>query len=113
MVVPLIGAMNRDPKLWSEPEVFRPERFLVKDDVTGEIACRRPDYFMPFQCGRRMCIGEDMGRTVIFLFTVTLLQNFRLSFPHGFEYDLAKMRPEYGFTLVPHPYPVVLTSKAL
>ena len=66
---------------------------------------------MPFQCGRRVCIGEDMGRTVIFLFTVTLLQHFRLSFPPGYEYDFKKMKPEYGFTLVPHPYPAVLTPK--
>lgn len=111
MVVPLIGAMNHDPALWPEPEQFRPERFLVTDESTGELACRRPEHFMPFQCGRRACIGEDMGRTVIFLFTVTLLQHFRLAFPPGYEYDLAEMRPECGFTLVPRPYPVVLTPK--
>ena len=53
--------------------------------------------------GRRMCIGDELGRTIIFLFTATVLQQFRLSFPQGFRYDWDQ-KPEYGFTLVPRPY---------
>lgn len=111
MVVPLMDAMNRDPKLWPQAHVFRPERFLSADAVTGEAACKRPEHLMPFQCGRRACIGEHMGRALVFLFTVTLLQRFRLAFPAGFSYDVDAMPPECGFTLVPRPFPVALSRK--
>ena len=117
MVVPVWWAMNLDPTLWTDPLQFRPERFLVDvSDRSGtgaaEWRLEKPDCFMPFQCGRRMCIGDDLGRTVVFLFTVTLLQHFRLSFPPGFHYDIdGRMKPEYGFTLVPHPYPVAITPR--
>ena len=107
MVVPLLWAMNRDPKLWPDPLQFRPERFIDPD--TG--ALRKPDYFMPFQCGRRMCVGDEMGRSVIFLFSVTLLQRFRLSFPEGFHYDAERMKAEYGFVLIPPSHPVCLTPR--
>ena len=107
MVVPVWWAMNLDPNLWPQPLEFRPERFLSPDGRS----VIKPDAFMPFQCGRRMCIGDQLGRTIIFLFTVTLLQRFRLSFPAGFDYDLDRMTPEYGFTLVPRPYPVALNRR--
>jgi Cytochrome P450 len=50
-----------------------------------------------------MCIGDELGRTIVFLFTATVLQQFRLSFPQDFRYDWDQ-KPEYGFTLVPRPY---------
>lgn len=104
MIVPLLWAVNRDPKLWPDPLEFRPERFIDPDKGT----LRKPDTFMPFQCGRRMCIGDELGRSIIFLFTVTLLQRFRLSFPEGFRWDPDRMKAEYGFTLVPPAHPVSL-----
>lgn len=116
MVVPVLWAMNLDPTLWSEPNEFRPERFLTNGDreTSGQPLWKliKPDHFMPFQCGRRICIGDQMGRTIIFLFTVTLLSRFRLSFPPEFDYHADRMIPEYGFTLVPQPYPVALTRRS-
>ncbi len=118
MVVPVWWAMNLDPTLWPEPLQFRPERFLVarqtnghqEEEEEGKWRVEKPDHFLPFQSGRRMCIGDDLGRTLIFLFTVTLLQHFRLSFPPQFaEYSANNFPPpDYGFTLVPHPFPVAL-----
>ncbi|KAI9561435.1 phm [Daphnia sinensis] len=119
MVVPVWWAINLDPTLWPDPLRFRPERFLVRASH-GEWTLSKPDHFLPFQCGRRMCIGDELGKTIIFLFTVTLLQRFRLTFPPDFK-DYQPVigpdgqqrtddmpHPEYGFTLVPHPYPVAL-----
>ncbi|EFX85499.1 phm, putative ecdysteroid 25-hydroxylase, ecdysone biosynthesis [Daphnia pulex] len=108
MVVPVWWAMNLDPTLWPEPLQFRPERFLEEEEEKWRV--EKPEHFLPFQCGRRMCIGDDLGRTLIFLFTVTLLQHFRLSFPPQFtDYSATNFpQPDYGFTLVPHPYPVAL-----
>jgi ecdysteroid 25-hydroxylase CYP306A1 len=81
-----------------------------ENEEKGKWTFFKPDHFMPFQSGRRMCIGDDLGRTLIFLFTVTLLQHIRLSFPPKFkDYQQGKFpQPDYGFTLVPHPFPVAL-----
>jgi len=45
MVMVLHWHINRDPKLWSEPESFKPERFLNESKDRVEI----PKHFMPFQ----------------------------------------------------------------
>nr|QSD59119.1 CYP306A1 [Diaphanosoma celebensis]QST15037.1 CYP306A1 protein [Diaphanosoma celebensis] len=108
MVVPLLCAINTDPVLWEDPLTFRPERFL--DRSTDPVSVCKPDFFMPFQTGRRMCIGDELGRTIVFLFAATVLQQFRLSFPQGFHYDWDR-KPEYGFTLVPRPYRIAVQTR--
>ena len=45
MVVPLHWHINRNPKLWREPEKFLPGRFLNDTKTAVEI----PSHFMPFQ----------------------------------------------------------------
>jgi cytochrome P450 family 135 len=48
-VLPAIGLVQRDPKLFPEPDAFRPERFLDAD---------APGYsWIPFGGGRRRCLG--------------------------------------------------------
>ena len=44
MVMPLQWATNMDPEIWSQPEMFRPERFL---DSEGEL--RSDKHIYPFQ----------------------------------------------------------------
>lgn len=46
MVIPLQWALHMDPKVWDNPEEFRPSRFLASD---GSLL--KPQEFMPFQVG--------------------------------------------------------------
>ena len=62
--------------------------------------------------GKRMCIGADLGRITVFLFTVSVLQRFRLDFPPGFNFD-TNQKPDYGFTLVPPPYRIRVKRRSL
>ena len=49
-------AVHRDPRVWEEPEVFRPERFL------GDAKAGRPRYaYFPFAGGSRQCIAEGLA----------------------------------------------------
>ena len=53
---------------------FRPERFLSKD----EKSVQKHESLIPFSIGRRACIGETLARDTYFLFTVCLVQNFKI-----------------------------------
>ena len=45
MVMVLHWKLNRDPDLWGQPEMFKPERFLNESQDSVKI----PSHFMPFQ----------------------------------------------------------------
>jgi cytochrome P450 len=52
----LIYQVHRHPKLYSEPERFRPERFLEQPEVV-------PGGWIPFGGGDRHCIGRSFAMT--------------------------------------------------
>nr|AFU86481.1 cytochrome P450 CYP306A2v2 [Laodelphax striatellus] len=76
MVVPLLWAVHMDPEIWPEPDKYRPERFL---DEVGNY--RKVDALMPFQIGKRVCLGEELARMIIFLYASTVLQKFKIELP--------------------------------
>ncbi|CAL5355683.1 unnamed protein product [Camellia sinensis] len=61
--------LHRDPKVWEEPDKFKPERF------EGE---REGFKFVPFGIGRRACPGANMGVRAISLALGSLIQCFEL-----------------------------------
>ncbi|XP_054165697.1 cytochrome P450 2J6-like [Oppia nitens] len=67
-----LWAIDNDPKLWDNPQVFRPERFL-KDNETVFF---KPEHFIPFSYGKRSCPGEAMGTAEVFLYIASLVQRY-------------------------------------
>ncbi|KAK5625850.1 hypothetical protein RRF57_001566 [Xylaria bambusicola] len=45
--------LNRHPKIWDEPDAFKPERWI------GEGASRRDKYIATFGKGSRQCLGKE------------------------------------------------------
>ncbi|PIA56658.1 hypothetical protein AQUCO_00700785v1 [Aquilegia coerulea] len=66
-----IGAIHRDPELWTDPDKFMPERF-EGDQTEREMGFK----FMPFGVGRRMCPGANLAQRVVALALGTLIQCF-------------------------------------
>jgi cytochrome P450 len=47
---------HHDPRLWPDPETFRPERFERGRPAWG---------FIPFAAGARTCLGAPMARLML------------------------------------------------
>ncbi|XP_026468203.1 cytochrome P450 18a1-like [Ctenocephalides felis] len=105
-VVPLINSVHMDPTLWDKPEEFNPGRFI---DAEGKV--HKPEYFMPFGVGRRMCLGDVLARMELFLFFASLMHTFNVSLPEGAT--VPSLKGNVGITISPDQFQVVLTPRPL
>ncbi|ODN00908.1 Cytochrome P450 2J5 [Orchesella cincta] len=97
--------IHSDPKLWGDPENFRPERFLTSDEKGLE----KTENLNPFLIGRRQCPGETLAKDTIFLFLTNLVQKFNiLADPNSPEPDL---EPAVSFIVQSKPYQVVFQER--
>ncbi|KAG8228706.1 hypothetical protein J437_LFUL008695 [Ladona fulva] len=103
-VVPLLHAVHMDPALWDEPERFRPTRFLSAE---GKVT--KPEFFLPFGVGRRMCLGDVLARMELFLFFSSILHVFRVECPAGAS--LPSLKGNAGVTVTPDPFKVCLVQR--
>lgn len=103
-VVPLLHAVHMDPNLWDKPEEFNPLRFINSE---GKVT--KPEYFLPFGVGRRMCLGDVLARMELFLYFSSLLHCFDISVPEGDT--LPSLKGNAGVTITPNAYKVCLTPR--
>ena len=74
-------AITRDPDVYPEPEVFKPERFLnpnrtLRDGVTLTSV---------FGFGKRVCPGRHFVDTTLFIVAATVISVFRIERRHDTE----------------------------
>ncbi|OMO60200.1 Cytochrome P450 [Corchorus olitorius] len=76
-----------DPKIWSNPEKFDPDRFYSgkeEADITGVTGVK----MMPFGVGRRICPGLGMATVHVHLMLARMVQEFEwISFPPNSKID--------------------------
>ncbi|XP_036447051.1 cytochrome P450 2J2-like isoform X2 [Colossoma macropomum] len=73
-----LTAIMTDKEHWKHPNTFNPENFL---DEKGQF-CKN-DYFLPFSLGPRVCLGESLAKTELFIFFTSLIQRLKFSWPPG------------------------------
>ena len=98
-VIPLLHAVHMNPTLWKDAELFNPDRFI---NAEGKLV--KPDYFMPFGVGRRMCLGVVLAQAELFLFISSLLHVFTLQVPEGEK--LPSVLGQAGVTVQPGDFKV-------
>ncbi|CAH1422792.1 unnamed protein product [Lactuca virosa] len=88
-------AIQRDPKVWDEPDEFQPERFLDNNiDYKGH------DFeLIPFGAGRRGCPGMQFALVIDEHVLATLLQKFDWELPNGGKEADLDMEEEPGITV--------------
>ncbi|XP_041357974.1 vitamin D(3) 25-hydroxylase-like [Gigantopelta aegis] len=103
IVLPNIDSVMRDEDIWGDPVKFRPERFL---DGSGKVL--KPEKYIPFSMGRRICLGETIAKMELFHFLSSLLQRFRFERPS--DGDLC-FEGVLGLTWAPKPFKVKVVRR--
>ncbi|KAI3506931.1 hypothetical protein L1887_21584 [Cichorium endivia] len=102
-----VWKLHRDPQIWSDPDEFRPERFLQEHSNVGYQG--QNFEYIPFSSGRRMCPASTFALQIIHLTLARVLQGFDLSTPMG---KLVDMTEGLGIALPKvKPLHVILTPR--
>nr|AEO50743.1 cytochrome P450 II f2-like protein II [Biomphalaria glabrata] len=105
LIVPNLDAVLLDKKIWgSDADVFNPDRFI---DAKGQL--KKPEEFIPFGVGRRVCLGESMAKTELFLYLSSLIKRFHLLPVHPDQPP--PMDYIYGLTMIPKTYQLRLNER--
>jgi cytochrome P450 len=91
-VVPSIYLTNRNPRVYEQPEEFRPERFLEDGPETFS--------WIPFGGGIRRCIGASFAQLEMRLILRTILSELEPRLPDG-RWRAGELVRRRAITLVP------------
>ncbi|KAE8693193.1 geraniol 8-hydroxylase-like [Hibiscus syriacus] len=87
--------IGRDPKYWTDPLSFRPERFLDSSlDFRG-----RDFEYIPFGAGRRICSGMPLAVRMVHLMLASMVHSFDWKLPPGINPQDLDMQEQFGTTL--------------
>jgi len=105
-----IGALQRNPRYWRDPEQFNPKRFMEDWDRNA---------FIPFGDGARACIGRRFAETELIAMLTILISRFKvevLDEPQfaGETFEQRKTRvlaTIFGLTVTPVRVPLVFKRR--
>ncbi|KAF8016163.1 hypothetical protein BT93_H1624 [Corymbia citriodora subsp. variegata] len=85
-------AIGRDPRYWTNPEKFEPERFMESSvDYKG-----MHYQLLPFGSGRRICPGMAFATASVELILASLLYHFDWNLPSGQALEQLDMTEVFG-----------------
>ncbi|KAL4642700.1 hypothetical protein ACB092_02G039500 [Castanea dentata] len=87
--------MGRDPSIWTDPNIFLPERFLEHStDFKGQ------DFeLIPFGAGRRICPGLPLANKMVHFMLASLVHCFHWRLADEMKPEDIDMTETFGITL--------------
>ena len=90
-----VWSIGRDPSIWTNPNLFEPERFLEREiDFKG-----KNFELIPFGAGRRICPGLPLASRTIHFMLASLLHHFNWKLADEIKPEDIDMNYNFGFTL--------------
>ncbi len=92
--------IHRNPKVWDDPKVFDPDRF-----VDGAENKMPKGSYLPFISGPRNCIGSQFATMEGHILLAALAQRVTFEFVEGQKIEpeaLITLRPKYGMKMIVH-----------
>lgn len=78
--------MHIDPRTWSDPLAFKPERFLT---AQKDVDFKGKNFeYIPFGTGRRVCPGTSLGLQVVHLALASFLHMYDIATPSNAPIDM-------------------------
>ncbi len=77
-VVTSLWSLHHDEAFWGDPYNFRPERFLDIDGAMLPPDHEKVRHVIGFGAGPRICPGEQIAKTRLFLWTVDIVRMFKV-----------------------------------
>ncbi|XP_070616592.1 LOW QUALITY PROTEIN: cytochrome P450 2J2-like [Erythrolamprus reginae] len=99
-----IQSAHCDESQWKFPNEFNPSNFLNEE---GEFV--KPEAFLAFSAGPRVCLGENLARMELFLFFTSILRNFQLLWPE--KSQAPDFTPHFGVTQSSSGFKVLLKCR--
>ncbi len=106
-----LWSMHHDEAFWGDPHNFRPERFLDDDGSMLPPDHEKLRHVLGFGAGPRVCPGEQIAKTRLFLWTVDIVRMFKVLPPDAVplgpcnpskaSFGLITTLPSYKLRLVP------------
>ncbi|KAH0515085.1 Cytochrome P450 2J6 [Microtus ochrogaster] len=90
-----LTSLHMDPNEWATPDIFNPKHFLEN----GEF--KKRESFLPFSMGKRVCLGEQLARSELFIFFTALVQNFTFKPPVN---EKLSLKSRIGIPISPVSY---------
>ncbi|CAD6260750.1 unnamed protein product [Miscanthus lutarioriparius] len=114
VVITDIHKIGRNSEVWTDPDEFRPERFLAGGEAEGVGPMPGPKEIrmVPFGAGRRYCPGVDLAMVRVGCTLTALVRDFDWALPSdGNSLDLNEFRT--FFLMMKTPLRARITPRAL
>jgi cytochrome P450 len=101
--------IQTDPRVWSNPLKFEPERFLTSTHKDVDVRSGKHFELIPFGSGRRACPGASFGLQMVCLALASFLHMYEISTPSNAPVDMSE---RFGLTTIrATPLEVLVTPR--
>ncbi|ELT96496.1 hypothetical protein CAPTEDRAFT_143120, partial [Capitella teleta] len=102
--------LHHDEEFWKNPFEFEPERFLDEDGGLVSVSHPNRRHLMPFGAGPRVCMGEILAKTRIFLIIASLAQKFEI-LPGDISASCDPRQLEHGILLASAEFEIIAKER--